>query len=358
MKILIVSGAFYPINTPRAFRATELVKRFVRLGHDVSVYIPRTNNDLASFLIDYPTTVNYYTRKGPIKGTSIIHRVIGRLLNQYAEYPDITIVKELTQKLKEEKGYDLLITVAMPHPIHWAVGKLFEKGNRIAKTWIADCGDPYMLCGTNQFKRPFYFKKMETRWCKYCDYITVPTLDAVNGYYPEFREKIKVIPQAFDFSEVKRQEYKKNPVPTFAFSGNIIPNVRDPKPLLDFLVSLDIDFKFVLYCSKHHLIMPYKNMMPDKFEVYDYIPRLDLLYKLSSMDFLVNIENSTKVQTPSKLIDYGLIGRPILSVNPKSLDKNAVKEFLDGNYSKQFIIPNLNDYDIVNVANQFLSLTK
>ena len=99
-------------------------------------------------------------------------------------------------------------------------------------------------------------------------------------------------------------------------------------------------------------------MMPDKFEVNDYIPRLDLLYKLSSVDFLVNIENSTKVQTPSKLIDYGLIGRPILSVNPKSLDKNAVKEFLDGNYSKQFIIANHNDYDIVNVANQFLSLTK
>ena len=38
MKILIVSGFFYPQNTPRAFRTTELAKEFARLGHDV-VYI-------------------------------------------------------------------------------------------------------------------------------------------------------------------------------------------------------------------------------------------------------------------------------------------------------------------------------
>lgn len=32
MNILIVSGSFYPQNTPRSFRTTELAKEFGRLG--------------------------------------------------------------------------------------------------------------------------------------------------------------------------------------------------------------------------------------------------------------------------------------------------------------------------------------
>ena len=39
-KILIVSRSFYPENSPRSFRTTELAKEFARQGHDVTVFTP------------------------------------------------------------------------------------------------------------------------------------------------------------------------------------------------------------------------------------------------------------------------------------------------------------------------------
>lgn len=359
MKILIVSGSFYPINAPRAFRTTELAKKFSSDGHDVTVLIPQTSLDLHEFTSKYPMCVKYYNCKNALKGNDIFVRILNRLAIQYFEYPDCTMIKSIQKILKQEDDlYDLLITIAMPHPIHWAIGKLYSNGHRIAKTWVADCGDPYMLCGTNRFKRPFYFKRIEKQWCKLCDYITVPNITSINGYYPEFHEKIRVIPQAFNFDEVVRLPYRKNVVPTFAFSGNIIPYVRDPRPILQYLSTIKCDFRFVLYCSKHHLVQPYKEILGDKLIINAYIPRLDLLKTLSTMDFLVNIENSTQVQVPSKLIDYALTRRPILSLNPNDLDKNKINQFLLGDYTGQYIMENIEQYNINTVAQQFLVLAK
>lgn len=49
MNILIVSGFFYPTNTPRAFRTAELAKQFVRLGHKVTVCVTESNFDYSVF---------------------------------------------------------------------------------------------------------------------------------------------------------------------------------------------------------------------------------------------------------------------------------------------------------------------
>ena len=360
MKILIVSGAFYPSNSPRAFRTTELVKRFCKLGHNVTLYIPDKDEDLNDFLNDYSITIRHFKEKTiNEKGQlGLIRRIWNRLITQFLEYPYSYLLYSLPKVLKNEGGYDLLVTIAMPHPIHWAIGKMYTNGKRLAKTWVADCGDPYMFCGTSQYKHPFYFAKQEKRWCRECDYIAIPVESAHDAYYPEFRDKIRVIPQAFDFEEVKLQNYIPNKIPTFAFSGNLIPKVRDPKPFLDYLSTLNTDFKFILYTTKQHLVTPYKETLGDKLEIHGYIPRLELLNKLSGVDFLINIENVSKNQTPSKLIDYALTKRPILSIDSKHLDTNIVDDFLRGDYSRQYVVPNIEQYNIVNVADQFINLCK
>jgi len=76
------------------------------------------------------------------------------------------------------------------------------------------------------------------------------------------------------------------------------------------------------------------------------------------MDFLVNIENGTGVHSPSKLIDYALTDRPILSLDPFNLDKDNIDNFLRGNYEKQFVIKDIQQYNIKNVASKFLRLVK
>ncbi|MEZ4854417.1 hypothetical protein [Flavobacterium sp.] len=79
------------------------------------------------------------------------------------------------------------------------------------------------------------------------DKISVPILEAKDGYYKEFHDKIVVIPQGFDFKNVKVGEYKKNDIPTFAYAGNLIKNGRDITNFLEYLESQNLISKFIVY---------------------------------------------------------------------------------------------------------------
>lgn len=362
MKILIVSGSFYPINSPRAFRTTELVKEFTRLNHEVTVCIPNSSYDYSDFLKQFPVSMLFYNRpRGKKTFTKIgfVDRVICRILGQFCNYPHIAMMKYLRKVLIKESGYDMVITIAVPHTIHWTMGNLYRDGYEIAEKWVADCGDPFMHNKSNSYRTPFYFKYIEKRWCRYCDSITVPTETSYLGYYPEFKDKIHVIPQGFNFKDVALTEYKPNEVPTFAFAGSFIPGRRDPRKLFEFLNAIGKPYKFIVYGTSD------KSRWADLIEQSDGkivfekpIPRIELLKVLSQMDFLINIGNGTNVQTPSKLIDYTLTKRPILTVETNDIKANVLREFLEGNYEHKDADIDISKYDIHNVAQQFLDLCK
>lgn len=362
MKILIVSGSFYPNNSPRSFRTSELAKEFCRLGHNVTVYIPNNEYDYTEFQKEWPITIKTYKRipeNRRFVGISIVDRIIFHYIHWLFAYPALRCMREVFKAVSEESGYDLLVTIAVPHHNHWAVGKLYGKGHKLAETWVADCGDPFMLAGSVAQKPPFWFKPLEKRWCRLCDYIAVPTDTSYQGYYPEFKDKIRVIPQGFNFEDVVLPEYRKNDIPTFAFAGSLIPGKRDPRSLLDWLSALDIPFRFIAYGGNVRQFMePYQQRLGDKLVIENPIPRTQLLPILTKMDFLINIGNGTKVQTPSKLIDYTLTGRPILTIESDNIKEEILKEFLNGDYSHKDADIDISQYDIHKVARQFLYLTK
>lgn len=360
MKILVISGSFFPHISPRSFRTTELAKELSRRGNDVTLLIPESEYDLSSFISENKLSFKSYKRKLEKRrfvGNHFIDKVLFHYLHQFLMYPSLGNMKLLEKKACCETGYDLLITIAVPHFIPWAVGNLYAQGKTIAPIWISDCGDPFMLSGSVKQRPPFWFKVLEKRWCHMCSYISVPTESSYLGYYPEFKDKIRVIPQGFNLEEISIPEYKKNSVPTFAFAGGFIPQKRDPKKLLDFLLKLDRPFRFVAYGNNVQLFLePYKRKLGEKLIIEKPVPRNDLLPILAQMDFLINIGNSTKVQTPSKLIDYALTGRPYLTIESDDIKEEVLLEFLDGNYEHADPKIDLNKYDIHNVAQQFLDL--
>lgn len=362
MKILLVSGAFYPENSPRSFRTTELAKEFTRRGHEVTVIIPNNDYDYSSFLKDYPITIKYYNRPSGSRsftGFSFVDRVIFRLLNQFCAYPENKMRKPLREVIKKEKGYDMLISIAVPHFIHWEFGKLYAKGIRAAKTWVADCGDSFMLNKTTNYKQPFYFKQLEKNWGKYCDFISVPLESERENYYPEFRNKVCVIPQGFDFSELESvREEPHNAVPTFAFAGSFIPGLRDPRPILEALCTLKNDFKLIVYTDQRDLLEPFQDRLGSKLDIRDRINRDELLNALRRCDFLLNIDNGKAKGRPSKLIDYALSGRPIISLNSSDVDRKLIEDFMKGDYSRQYVIEDIEQFNIKNVAQQFLDLCR
>lgn len=366
MKILIVSRAFYPENSPRSFRATELVKEFKRQGHDVTLLTEKQDEVHVPFEKEYGVEIKNF---GPLRFPEIdisrgnrisklIKRAIRRGLLLFFEYPKIELVGKVKDALQKESGYDLLISIAVPHPVHWGVARAWRADSPIATTWVADCGDPYMGQTLDSFNKLFYFKYFEKDFCRKADYITVPIEEAKEGYYPEFREKIKVIPQGFKFDEVEinHTAYKKNSVATFAYAGSFIPGGRDPRKFLDYLIAQDKRFKFIIYTKTTGLVEPYLERAEGQIEIRDTIPRKVLLQELSKMDFLVNFENESPLMMPSKLIDYYLTGRPVLSVKSTEVNTKVTDRFLEGDYRDQYHFRNMDRYRIDNVCKQFLNL--
>lgn len=350
MKILIISAAFAPDNSPRSFRTTELVKELARRGHNITVYLPRSKADRTSFVKEYPNV----SIKESIVPARKIPGPLSSIFYYLFCYPAIKYYCELPDILKREKNYDLLISIAAPHPIHWGVARAFKANPQIAKTWVADCGDPFMLANQDKGSKPFYFKYFEHSWCKRANFITIPVENARGGYYPEYQDKIRIIPQAFDFSEVTRAEYIKNKVPTFAYAGRFVKRDLDPRPIMDYLLQKGGDFKFIAYTQQRSLFAEYMERMGECLELRDFVDRKTLLFELSKMDFLLYLTCSDPTRSPSKMIDYTLTGRPILSIDSCNVDNVLFDAFLNGDYSKQ-TITDIEDSNIINATSKFLS---
>jgi len=261
--------------------------------------------------------------------------------------------------LKYQNGYDLLISIAVPYPVHWGVALTRNSRQRISKVWVADCGDPFMGQENDTFRYPFYFRVVEKWFCRKADFISVPTNGSIKGYYPEFWNKIRVIPQGLRFEDIKLISGSPlEGIPNFAYAGLFIPGRRDPRSLCEFLLSLKDDFRFHIYTSSKEIVQSYVEQSEGRIILHEPVPRHQLLYILSGMHFVVNFENIGDKQTPSKLIDYSVVKRPILSIKTGGLDKQDVLKFLKGDYRGQYVISDPDQFRIENVCQQFLTLTR
>lgn len=362
-KILIVSNAFYPENSPRSFRTMELAKELVRKGNEVTVIThPRegTTTFCENFGIQFKSLGNLTWPEPKIKGSGSIRffwRLVTRFSTLLFEYPKIQLLFLVKKALKLEKDYDALISVAVPYPIHWGVARIWSK--KIAKVWIADCGDPYMGQENDTFKPPFYFGWVEKWFCKKVDYLTVPTEKSIGGYYPDFHSKIKVIPQGFKFEDIQlsKGEISKEKI-VFGYAGMFIPGRRDPSEFLIYLNNLpeQYNFEFQIYTPTPQFAIPFIKENNNRIVLKEILPREKLLFELSKMNFVVNFENVGATQTPSKLIDYIIIEKPVLSIKYGDLKTTIINEFLEGNFKQKMELPKRDIYKIENVANQFLTL--
>jgi len=362
-KILIVSGSFYPAISPRAYRATELAKELSRQGHDVTVCFPTRGKDYSSFEIENNLKImdlGQLKWKGiSLKGGRIellVRRAFKRGLQLLFEWPDSEIMFKVAKKIKYKKGFDLLISIAVPYPVHWGVAMARRYSRKIADYWIADCGDPYMGDTTDSFRKLFYFKYIEKWFCRKADFITIPFEGARSAYYPEFQDKIRIIPQGYQLDNLNIPEYKKVfDYPVFAYAGGFIPGRRDPGALFNFLTTCKRRFKFIVYTSQAGILLPFKKSLEEKLEIREIIPREELLVVLSGMDFLINFDNNTGTQLPSKLIDYTITGRPVLNITSDT-DLSLLLEFMEGNYSRKMNLEPMMNYDIRVVAKKFTRL--
>lgn len=376
MKIAIVTAYYYPLNVPRAFRATELAREFARMGHVVTVYnainVLDAEGNLLSKECMYPDNLVlknlgvYHWRQTNKKNSIKLPFYINKAFNYFKKITYyfstnnwLQFYARFNKILYFDDKYDLLISIGLPFAVHWGVSNKIY-GRNVADCYIADYGDPFSKYNKS-IKVAKYFSWIEKRAIDKFDYITIPIEKAVGSYtWLKERDKIRVIPQGFNFEEIKLGQYSQNEQITFAYAGLFYSDIRNPKSFLDFLCECDFDFRFIIYTDinvvdSYMCIMPYIKKLGRKIILRPVIPRVDLIYQLSMMDFLININNAASNQNPSKLIDYSLTKRPIFSLSQDSFETERFLNFCKRTYDSRDLL-NIEAYNIKNVARQYMSL--
>jgi len=395
MKIILASYRFYPENTPLAFRTFELAKEFARQKHSVSIYIPDYDFDYSTmeqryhFKIKKVRTGFLFNRNAKKRWFNTekkqIKEYLERLKSNRSWIKDVKQIKNVISKyvkkslryvlpeghiweysirlkkalLSEAESCDMIISISYPFPVHIGVASALRSKPQLAKVSVAEFEGPFYYY--RYTPKTFYFKMIEKSIVWEFNYIVVPTKKAVNTYLVyKGEDKIKVIPQGFDFSDVKTAYYKPNKVPTFIFAGAFYKGINNPSLLFEHLVELDLPFRFIVYARPQSdetfkILKHYMKKMGDKLIVKPAIPRIECIYELSKADFLINADAISPNHSPSKIIDYALAGRPIFSFTQNFFDPSVFNQFLNGAYRKRLRV-DLNNYKIENVCNKFLNL--
>jgi len=360
MRILVISQNTYPIQHPRAFRTAELTEQLARMGHDVTLYTVQGSYDPTDYekstgvkMKDIRTIWSLFGNDGNRKRNSIT-KLMWRILPKHL-FPDMAFWYLVPSILRKERNVDLLITIAVPHGISIGAARYRKRHKDSPKVWIADSGDPLYL---NPFSvKTEFVKKLDKLWCSQADFITIPTEDSRKGYFEEFQDKIRILPQAFDFSKTPVAEYSPCEVPTFGFAGRLYPGYRDIRSFMDYLLSIDVPYRFIVYTFSE-VEEKYEKESGGKIEVIHGAPRKDVILALSKCDFLVNVVNPSTVQSPSKLIDYGIAGRPIMDISNDFHEEKRFMDFMNREYSESHVVGDLEQYRIETVASRFVALAE
>lgn len=374
MKIAILTAVFHPELHPRAFRAYELAKEYAIQGHDVEVFLLTRikgfdYEQLSQELHIKITILPLYTRElgaeNIFQQTNPLLRWIHwgyRWLLEYLLAGNLFAYStRIAECLKHEmQQKDMVIALSTPFMNLLGLAKYVHAHKAQSKTiYIADSGDPFYY--SQQTKRALYFKWVEKWVYRHFDYLSIPTSDAIPAYAPLIpKEKIQIIPQAFNMREVHLSPAPTSDIPTFAYAGVFYQDIRNPEFLFKHLCTLTEDFRFHVYLRHRDphitsVLDKYQKQLGEKLIIHYSVKRTDLLYRLSECHFLINISNTTSTQLPSKLIDYGITKRPVYSFDKQSFNPQVFAAFMHGDYTHAMPI-DIRPYDIEVVTKQFLEL--
>jgi hypothetical protein len=367
VRITLLTAHFFPELHPRAFRCSELANEFIKRGHNVTVVNLGTVESY-NYKLHYAETgvkvINYhfYLRKvhqSSVKSISFISRGMGYIVEYLLAgklfYQGTKIAKYFVNETKS----DMIISISTPFMNHLAIALAYRFKRQNRTMLIADSGDPFSR--STQRRHAPYFNIVERLVYRSYHYLSVPSKYSIGAYRNFISERrIKIIPQGFNFDKVKLNDINKQPYPVFAYAGVFYNDIRNPTFLFDQLAQIKGKYKFKIYLRSldpniKALIAPYQDLLGENLEVFHGLERDDLIRKLSEVDFLVNLDNLSQHQIPSKLIDYALTKRPIFSCSSESFQSDNFESFLTGDYKNALKI-DISKNNIKSVVTSFLTL--
>ena len=238
------------------------------------------------------------------------------------------------ERVSSIEKIDLIIPVCFPFESIVAAVKFKEKNHQ--SSVVPYLFDSYPESITlnrlrllSRVKRQYHYKVL-FQFLNETDYVL-----AMNSFEGKLKlttpYKLIEHPLLNDFKLPKDSSSVKNKI-SMIYAGSFNKNVRNPWIILDYLKRLSvIDKPLVVYFfikgDYTKELSSVKQIGNLELQVEKVIPFNDILYKLNSSDFLLNISDESGIQISGKIFTYISLGKPI--INFHQVENDNTKKILD-----------------------------
>ena len=351
--ILIVSEHFYPDNIIGARRPTKIAKKLCEQGYQVDVFarygaedVSGICNHLFSFdtlAMEVPSEVSLAAKKHG-KFYSFVYHVLYPLRivrNAHA------VRKQFARLIADVEGVEYDAVFSSFGPLGSLFCGLYYKKKHPRTRWICDFRDPVIVKYIPKLWRPF-FRSYEKKACRFADAIV-----AVSYGYLEricrgkYQDKAYMIPNGFDVDDAMfaTDAVPMGDVMRLTYVGALYGGDRDLSPFFKALHELSnegvIDPKkiCVSYAGDEYSVMENQANaygLKDTLENCGMLSHEDCLRLQFSSDMLLLSTWNDKDEYgvfPGKLLEYMLIGKPIVSITCGDLPGGEVTRVVrEGNF--------------------------
>ncbi|HDR7446975.1 MULTISPECIES: transporter [Bacillus] len=345
-RVMVISYWYYPENVARAFHVKGIVSSLVQEGYNVDLIIPRNSMYQE---IDARESDNITIHQ--VKPGSILHKEKNRwdvnrnILNNSRSnffikglkslydvliWPDRTVewainAYRYVKKHKLHSNSEAMVTVGLPVSTH-ITGHLLKKDASHLK-WIADYGDPFSYNPDREIRK--YDKFLESKILNNVNSIVIPTENAVDCYtnLGVNRSKIHVIPQLFEEQQGESSYSIDKEKFNIMYAGSFYRGIRSPVEFIHGLVlaseknpNLHFHYFGNVNALEEFLEMEGLDIKTIPITVNTFKDRSEIISIMKNMDLLINLNNKSTSQIPSKIIDYLYADTRILNVGSNLTD--------------------------------------
>ncbi|SCB02247.1 Uncharacterized protein BWINRA5_05718 [Bacillus mycoides] len=339
-RVLVISYWYYPENVARSFHVKGIVSSLLKDGYHVDLVIPQNamyqeieNQNMDNITLHQvkPGILLHKEKNRWDVNRNILNNSHSNLLTKGLKklydlliWPDRTIewainAYRYTKKNQLHSNSIAMVTVGLPVSTH-ITGHLLKKDAPHVK-WIADYGDPFSYNPDREIRK--YDKFLESRILNNVDSIVIPTESAIDCYTSlgVNKSQIHVIPQLFEEEQGKSNYEVDKDKFNIMYAGSFYRGIRSP---VEFIHALSLASKKNEKIEFHYFgnvtaLEEFLNMegldiekLPIK--INNFKSRSEILNIMREMDLLINLNNKSTSQIPSKIIDYLYANKRILNV--------------------------------------------
>lgn len=352
MNVLFVSIAFPPKGDPESLQVLKYYSA-LRKKSDLSFSIITSknptlfmepNDDLISFLSGYKELIEL-----PITENRYINFIKRKINPISLNYPDskFSFHKQFQFAISKIKHIpDIVYSRSFPLSSTIMAYKMVE---HYEKPWVLHLSDPW----TFKSKKDEQLDDSDVwnlEWEEKCfqkasviSLTSKKTIDFYKNKYPQFSEKFQFFPNVYDLNELDTNSIiqEKNLKRTkFLYTGGLT-HERNPKVVLECLNELYKEQQKLMLSSSFQFIGPKDSYVNNLFKEIT-LPFIDCLGPISyfdskeiqkKADVLLILDApifdpNKAVFFPSKLLDYMIIGKPILAISPHfSTTSEVINEY-------------------------------